>query len=62
MKDDLKRLINEFLEETKEYRRVETDEQLTDKMPPRKVKYLREATLTDFIDWLNDDINNENTN
>ncbi len=56
MKDDLKRLMNEFLEQTWQYRQGERDLQLTEKMPPKKETYTRQATLVDFIDWLNDRI------
>ena len=56
MKDDLKRLLNEFLYETRRYRQEERDLQFSDRMPPKKETYTREATLTDLIDWLNDRI------
>ncbi len=55
MKDDLKRLMNEFLQETIEFRTIEVDKQLTSDMPAKKNKGLREPTLLDFIWWLNDE-------
>lgn len=53
MKDDLKRLLNEFLEETKNYRMEKVDVQLTEKMPKGYKLVLRRPTLDDLIDWLN---------
>ena len=54
MKDDLKRLMNEFLEETRELRRVKVDLQLTNNAPPKFEDEIREVTLSDFIEWLNE--------
>lgn len=53
MKEDLKRLMNEFLEETKSSRIVKKDLQLTNKMSVKFKYELREPTFTEFIDWLN---------
>jgi hypothetical protein len=53
VKDDLKRLLNEFLEETKNYRMEKVDVQLTEKMPKGYKLVLRRPTLDDLIDWLN---------
>jgi hypothetical protein len=56
MKDDLKRLMNEFLEESWKSRRAKRDLQLTSDMPKKFEEYTREPTLTDFIDWLNNNL------
>ena len=56
MKDDLKRLFNEFIEKTRKARQVKIDLQFTDKMPKKHTYKTREATLDDFILWLNDDL------
>jgi hypothetical protein len=56
MKDDLRRLINEFIRETIDFRRETIDLQLTDKMKPSTKTIVREPTLSDFILWLNDEI------
>jgi ribosomal protein L11 len=56
MKDDLIRLLKEFLEETRDYRTEKIDVQLTDKMPKKYEDKLREPTLYDLINWLNGDI------
>jgi hypothetical protein len=60
MEDDLRRLLNEFLEETRSYRTEEVDLQLTNKMKPKKEWRTREASLIDLIDWLNGDISQDN--
>lgn len=53
MKDDLKRLINEFLQETKEARTMKVDLQLTNKMAKKTEWVTSEPTFMDFISWLN---------
>jgi len=59
MKDDLKRLLNEFLDETRKYRTEKVNTQLTDKMPESYKYKTREATLSDLIDWLNNNIGSD---
>jgi hypothetical protein len=59
MKDDLKRLLNEFLTETYKYRTEKVNVQFTDKSLERYEYKTREATLTDLIDWLNDRIESD---
>jgi hypothetical protein len=56
MKDDLKRLLNEFREETRDARMVKIDLQKTSDMPKKHTYKLRPATLEDLILWLNDDL------
>ena len=59
MKDDLKRLLNEFLEDTKNYRKVKKDLQFTSDMPPKFEIILREPTMKDWTMWLNNEIGGE---
>jgi len=59
MKDDLKRLLNEFVEETRNYRKTKKDLQFTSEMPPEFEIVEREPTLKDLILWLNDEIGGE---
>ena len=59
MKDDLKRLLNEFREETINYRKVKKDLQFTDKMPEKFEIIVREPTMNDFLLWLNGEIGEE---
>lgn len=56
MKDDLKRLLNEFMKETLDARKVRIDLQLTNKMPKKHTYKTRQPTLEDLILWLNDDL------
>lgn len=56
MKEDLKRLINEFVKETREHRTEKVSTQLTDKMKEDYKYVRREPTLQDFIEWLNNEI------
>jgi len=53
MKDDLKRLLNEFLSETHKYRQEERDLQFSSDMPKKTEKYTRKPDLEDLINWLN---------
>ena len=54
MKDDLKRLMNEFLSETREERVEKINTRFTKDMPESFEHIVREPTLSDLIDWLND--------
>lgn len=54
MKDDLKRLVNEFLEETREERLETYEVQVTQDSPMVKETKLKTPTFQDFIWWLND--------
>jgi hypothetical protein len=56
MKDSLKRLLNDFLEETRKYRTEKISTQMTSSMPESYEDKTREATLTDLVDWLNDNL------
>ena len=53
MKEDLKRLLNEFLAETRDDRYYEEDLQYTSSMPPKKIWKIREPNLNALIEWLN---------
>ncbi len=59
MDKDLRRLLNEFLEQTREYRTYKKDLQFSNEMPEKYTFATREPTLTDLIDWLNGDIDLE---
>ena len=54
MKDDLKRLVNEFLEETKQARTEIIEQQHTNESPIFKEKVLHPPTFQHFIWWLNE--------
>lgn len=54
MKEDLKRLINEFIDETKEGRTEIIEEQNTESSPTSKKEVRKPPTFQDFIYWLND--------
>lgn len=55
MKEDLKRLMKEFLEESYDYRTEIIEVQNTKDSPITKKKKTRQPTLLDFIEWLNRD-------
>lgn len=52
MKEDLKRLVKEFLEETKYDRIVNEEIQHTESSEIKTVVYRREPTFNEFIEWL----------
>jgi hypothetical protein len=56
MKEDLKRLLNEFIQETINYRTEKKDMRLTDKMPEKYEWVTRQPTFEDLLDWLNNNI------
>lgn len=53
MKDDLKRLVNEFIDETWEERTKTVEIQHTNDSPITKEKVTDEPTFQDLIWWLN---------
>ena len=55
MKEDLRRLMDEFLKETRSQRQEKRDLQFTEKMPAKYEYITRKPTLQDFIYWLNED-------
>lgn len=55
MKDDLRRLVDEFLKETENMRLEKKDLQLNSSMPEKYKYVVRDATFMDFINWLNED-------
>lgn len=59
MKDDLKRLMNEFWQETKDYRTEKKIIQNTKESPIKTEYIMRDPTLEDLIEWLNGRIDND---
>lgn len=53
MKDDLKRLLNEFLEESVWYRTEKVEVQNTQSSPKEYKTIVNRPTVDDLIEWLN---------